>query len=334
MEITQDNIGELPIDNFVEVVAGIYREQDKNRSIWDIWLHATHHAASIGEEARKYKPGTKLLVEIADFAMWLFTFVGKIKRPIGLEIDRHGIEASAIHTDNEKDFSDLIWYKYPKLCPVCFWRRYNDGIKMPSDLSQPCDCLLYPIESRDQSEERAHLKRLQEYAKQHYKDKPNSVDEWQKMFQDIYLANLRHLNLVDISFHLLEEVGEVSDSMARMYTYGKEDFKDGEPTWRRIGLENEIADVTSWMFALINHLELMPEIVREFQKFMFKSIVMRDTPPITLSGIIWSRYGDENRRSLYCPHICKKQVCECPILLVKDKDSLAKMKTYMIDVLT
>ena len=73
MKITQDTVGTLTLDEFVARVVGIYQAKDEKRSIYDIWLHATHHASSIGEEVRKFKPGQKLFIEIADFAMWLFS---------------------------------------------------------------------------------------------------------------------------------------------------------------------------------------------------------------------------------------------------------------------
>ena len=152
------------------------------------------------------------------------------------------------------------------------------------------------------------------------------------MFRTIYQANLRHLNLTSIAFHLLEEVGEVSDAMSRMYTYDERKFKRREPTWHQISLENEIADVCSWLFALVNHLELMPEIVREFHKFVFKSDVRQKK--ITLAGIIWGRYGSNELESLYCPHCKSTGECQCPVLLVLDEETVSKFNRYAIDVLT
>lgn len=160
----------------------------------------------------------------------------------------------------------------------------------------------------------------------HSEDKPESVDEWQKMFKDIYEANLRHIDLEDIAFHLLEEVGEVSDAVVRSYTYEGTDIKAGAPYWRRRFLESEIADVASWTFTLVNCLELVPEIARESQKFTFGETVLRKEK-ITLSRIIWKRYAWP-RNNWYCPHVCKKPICECPIILVNNKDTLKVLKAY------
>ena len=323
MRITKANIGNIPLDEFVSAVAGIYKIQDEKRLIWDVWLHAVNHAAAIGEEARKYKPGKKLLEEIADFSMWLFTFVGKSRDTFGSVAGRQRIEESTIRT--EVTLSDIIWNKYPRVCPVCFGRRTNDGEATDIQLIRPCDCLLYPVETRDPKQVKGYINKLRQYAKDHIDDKPKSVNEWQQLFQNIYEANLRHLSLTDIAFHLLEEVGEVSNAMLRMYTYDREEFAAGEPEWRQKGLESEIADVSSWLFALVNHLEVIPEIGREFQKFLWGEDVVA-LPPIKLSSIIWKRYGSDSLDSLYCPHKCKKPVCECPIWLVRDKRSLTKIR--------
>jgi len=323
MRITKANIGNIPLDEFVTAVAGIYKTQDEKRLIWDVWLHAVNHAAAIGEEARKYKPGKKLLEDIADFSMWLFTFVGKIRDAFGSVAGRQRIEESTIRT--EVTLSAIIWNKYPWVCPVCFGRRINDGEATDIQLIRPCDCLLYPVETRDPKQVRGYINKLRQYAKDHIDDMPKSVNEWQQLFQNIYEANLRHLSLTDIAFHLLEEVGEVSNAMLRMYTYDSEEFVAGEPEWRQKGLENEIADVSSWLFTLVNHLEVIPEIGREFQKFLWGEDVVA-LPPIKLSSIIWKRYGSDSLDSLYCPHKCKKPVCECPIWLVRDKRTLAKIR--------
>lgn len=323
MKITRDNVGNLPLDEFLTAVSGIYSEQDEKRSIYDVWLHATHHAASIGEEVRKFKPGEELFKEIADFAMWLFTFANKINVPLGTDSNPHGIAESTIRVHDKIKFSDIIWNKYPGLCPLCFWRRFQKTEKIEDVHTDPCDCLLYPVETRDK-QEKTQLEKLKEYA--NTRKKPDSVDDWQKMFENIYEANLRHLDLEDIAFHLLEEVGEVSNAVVRSYTYVGGELKAGEPYWRRKFLESEIADVASWIFTLVNCLELVPEIAREFQKFLFGETVLREEK-ITLSRIIWKRYAWP-RNSWYCPHVCQKPVCDCPIVLVNDKKILATLSSY------
>jgi len=334
MTLSRGTIGNIDLDQFVATVSGIYINKDKMRSVWDVWLHATHHAAAIGEEVRKAKPGEELLIEIADFTMWLFTFAGKIREQFDVTattVDpKNKFEEHTIRTD--KGFSDIIWAKYPGICPVCFWHRNEAGVEFSSDdFRKACDCLVREIENRDQSKKRKHVISLREYAQNHDKEKPLNVDDWQFMFRRIYEANLRHVSLIDIGFHLLEEVGEVSDSMVRMYTYKTGeggDFKKFEPKWRQTWLEEEIADVASWLFTLVNHLRFVPEIANAFQKYVFQGVEpIRLEEDIRLSRIIWNRYGNEGLGKFVCP-FCKSTICECPILLIQNGTDYERLVEY------
>jgi|SRR3972149_2870140 len=311
MTLDNKTIGELPLDEFVSVIPRIYSRLDASRSIWDVWLHANHHAAGIGEEARKRRPGGKLLEEIADTAMWLFTFVGKLQAPLGDPKPGERPEESLIRVSSS--YSDLLWNKYPNMCPVCYWRRTQGERTRESSgvFAGPCDCLLADVESRDQTQKRQHVNAIREYAADKVSEKPTSVDKWQDMFARIFAANLRHLDLASIAFHLLEEMGEVSDAMVRMYTY--DGRKPVEPNWSQVWLEEEIADVTSWLFALIESLKLIIDTVDEYEKWRFgEAYTVRDR--ILLSTVLWRRYGADSLRSLFCPH-CRRTPCECSVLL-------------------
>lgn len=331
--ISKDNVGSLDLDAFVDAVRGIYSVKDKERSVWDVWLHAKHHAAAIGEEIRKHKPGEELLYEIADFSMWLFTFVGKIKGTFEIEPTRGKVAESTIRT--EKESSDIIWNKYPRICPTCFWRRSNNSSVLEgAEFSRTCDCLLYDVETRNQETKRSRVRKLRKYAnaRENYEKKPRTVDLWQGMFGEIFKANLRHLGLVDIGFHLLEEVGEVSDAMVRMYTYTN-DFKEGEPTWRQIWLEEEIADVFSWLFTLVNSLQMIPDIAEAYIKYISEDFKL-PKHQIKLSRIIWRRYGSNDLGKFWC-QLCQEPQCRCKIKLVlRSKDYKTLVKYADVDVLS
>ncbi len=219
MDLTDKTIGDTSIDEFVRIIPAIYAVHDKKRNLMDVWLHTNHHAAAIGEEVRKSRPGGKLLEEIADFSMWYFTLIGRLQGRMG--------DAGDSDIDSERErliridhsYSDLLWNKYPGMCPVCYWRRTKgDRVKEAKEIQRRCDCLLWDVEGRDQAQKRKHALALRDFAAE-ARGKPRSVDEWQLMFGTVFGANLRHLDMSDIAFHLLEELGEVSDAMARMYTY-------------------------------------------------------------------------------------------------------------------
>ena len=327
-----ETIGQMPVDDFVNAIRRIYRDKDVKRSIWDVWLHANHHASAIGEEVRKGISGRLLLTEVADFSMWLFTAVNKFRGEIGVPKGHENEQESIIRIGH--GFSDLLWNKYPGFCPVCYWRRTEGNRTKENDpgFRNPCDCLLHDVETRSQDQKRRHTKALRAFSREHRKEKPRGIDQWQKMFARIFEANLRHLTLTSIAFHLLEEMGEVSDAMVRMYTYTEGDFVPGEPSWRRLWLEDELADVSSWLFALVEKLDTVRQTANEYDRWRFGT-AFRDKR-ITLSQIIWKRYGSDDLEDFICPHPPPQQhVCTCPVILVPPDRSVQDVRDKVIDVL-
>jgi len=330
--LSNETVGQIQLDNFVEAIPKIYHNKDVKRSIWDVWMHANHHASAIGEEVRKGISGRLLLTEVADFSMWLFTTVNKLRGEIGVSKDGESEQESLIRIGH--GFSDLLWNKYPGLCPVCYWRRTEGDRTKEEDsgFGNPCDCLLHDVETRSQDQKRQHTKALRAFSREHRQEKSRGIDRWQKMFARIFEANPRHLTLTSIAFHLLEEMGEVSDAMVRMYTYRKEDFVDGEPSWRQIWLENELADVSSWLFALVEKLDTVRQTANEYDEWRFGTSFRNKR--ITLSQIIWKRYGSDKIQDFICPHPPpQKSVCTCPLILVPADRSVKDLQAKVIDVL-
>jgi len=57
-------VGQMPLSAFVEAVNRVYSGKDVKRSIWDVWMHANHHASGIAEEVRRSTSGLGLLREL------------------------------------------------------------------------------------------------------------------------------------------------------------------------------------------------------------------------------------------------------------------------------
>jgi NTP pyrophosphatase (non-canonical NTP hydrolase) len=322
----------MQLDDFVAAIPKIYRNKDAKRSIWDVWMHANHHASAIGEEVRKGTSGRQLLTEIADFAMWLFTAVSKLRGEFGTSSGGESEQETLIRIAH--GYSDLLWNKFPGLCPVCYWRRAkgNKIRERNARLRETCDCLLHDVETRNQNQKRQHTKALRAFSRDQRRNKPRGIDEWQDMFGRIFTANLRHLSLTSIAFHLLEEMGEVSDAMVRMYTYSKKNFVLGEPSWRQVWLEDELADVSSWLFTLVEKLDTVRQTANEYDVWRFGT-GFRDKR-ITLSQIIWKRYGSDDLKDFICPHPpAQQRVCTCPLILVPVDRSVKDVQDKMIDVL-
>jgi NTP pyrophosphatase (non-canonical NTP hydrolase) len=311
MQYSRATVGPMQLDDYVRVVPQIYGAHDQNRSIWDVWCHTLHHGAAVAERIRKNEPPDKLFREIADFSLWLFTFVQKLS-------GRPGKRKSPNETDVEtliriaSSCSDLIWHRYPGVCHLCYARRTKTDRRR--GLLNLCDCAAHPPDCREKKTKRLDSRDLRRFSEANRGRKPKTIDRWQAMFGDVFKANIERLSLLEIGFHLMEELGEVSDAMVRMYSYTENDFRAGEPVWRQARLEGQIADVFSWLFALVeklNHLER-----KEAQANRKAGGTRSPSPePVTLSGVIWRRYGSERLQSFRCP-ACDRAVCSCRLLFV------------------
>lgn len=315
MECSSTDVGKLPLDTFVQVVATIYSTHDMNRSIWDVWCHALHHAAGVAEQIRIGSSDEKLFIEIADFSLWLFTAVLKLRgefgRPGGT---REGPQDRFIRI--QSSCSDLLWQKYPKLCPRCSGHKISGTeLSLVSGAPSPCECLdTQPAEQKDARRER--LTAIRCYSDRICAEKPESIDEWQAMFSAVYGKKTAVATAKEIALHIMEELGEASDAMIRMYTFGQKTFRPGEPNWRQQNLEGQLADVFSRLFALAELAKGSSETVQ------YPSETLKG--PSGLSGIIWRRYGSDSLGSFYCP-FCKKKVCSCPIILVPANTSAEQL---------
>lgn len=122
MKYSRNTVGGMQLDEYVVKIAEIYSANDRNRSLWDVWCHALHHAAAIAERLRKKSPTARVFEEIADFSLWLFTAVNKLAGQLGhlKEQDQTPLE-TLIRIQG--GCSDLLWHRYPKICPLCYVRR-------------------------------------------------------------------------------------------------------------------------------------------------------------------------------------------------------------------
>ncbi len=305
MKYSYAMVGRMQLDDYVRVVPQIYGEHDRHRSIWDVWCHTLHHGANVAERIRKEAPADKLFTEIADLALWMFTTVQKLSGKPG---KRKGASESQVETlvRIQNSCSDLVWHRYPGVCHLCYARRsvsQRHGLDLPL-----CDCSGRKSDRRDRDAKRADVRALRIFSESVRRHKPRTIDDWQLMFASIFAQKIERLSQPEIGFHLLEELGEVSNAIVRMYSYTKGNFRPGEPNWRQARLEDQIADAFSWLFALVQKLNAGPAKNN------------RDAPKvghrrITLSAIIWRRYGADHLNSFRCPS-CDKAVCSCPLVFV------------------
>ena len=329
MEYSRAVISKMSMNEYIAVIPKIYGAHDDKRSVWDVWCHTLHHAAAVAERVRKAASAKDLFKEIADFALWLFTIVHKLGGKFG-ESRGPGETPQESLIRIQSSCSDLLWQKYPGVCPTCYSRRMRDGrgLHESNENFWACECLLHDPETQDKDSRRQAMSALRRFSEENHGKKPHSIDDWQKMFATIFATNLKQQSLEDTALHLMEEMGEASDAMIRMYSYRQDDFSVGEPNWHQLKLESQIADVFSQLFAILGKINLLRMRGLEYEGWRSEAAPLA-LEPIGLAEIIWKRYGCEQRRCFRCQS-CKCPVCSCPIVLVPSTNSINELRALFL----
>jgi hypothetical protein len=104
--------------------------------------------------------------------------------------------------------SDIIWYKYPRVCSTCAV-KINKGLikEITSKNGLKCTC--------DRTADDRVNKKVDNEILDGYREleKPEALDEWVMMFEAIFGHRLHIQSLDSICFHFLEEVGEVTTAL-------------------------------------------------------------------------------------------------------------------------
>jgi NTP pyrophosphatase (non-canonical NTP hydrolase) len=315
MEYSRTVAGQLQLDDYVEIAHRIYSENDKYRSIWDIWAHTLHHAAGIAEAIRKSEPAPDLFDEIADCSLWLLTAIYRMSKKIA-EPDGHDNEPPETLIRIKSSCSNLLWQRYPAVCHLCYLRRTEgDRKKENASTFLVCDCLVHPSDAPYSKEtKRRALAALRKFGQEMLSNKPKTIDEWQEMFGRVFASNIDRLSLTDFALHFLEELGEVSDAMIRIYSYKEGGFTAEEATERQFRLEAQLADSFSRLFAIVGKINRVAEKGSESYRELFKQL-STCTEPIRLSAILWRRYGRDDWNSFWC-RFCGQMPCKCNLIFV------------------
>lgn len=315
------------------------------RSVLDVWLHVVAHVARLAESVRR-EMSARIIADLAATVFWLFSFVSKCQNSL-VPDDR--VFRIALPP------SSLIWNKYPGTCPACFdfWiteQILNLGAVPPSELTavfqreraavlfqlesaaasntvpRPCTCLSriaiteqrhehYRVLEDDLHDLRLHYARQSVVRQRGLTSVPDIEAMFSKLFENSYVL----LSLEAVAFHLLEEVGEVTEALKACYTYERTQAPWSEQAARRrvLKLEEEIADVFSWAFAVV--LKIKKSRFEEVEKYLneFPDRVISGfefTKRITLADIVWTKYGITADKQvsdrLLCPG-CHKRPCGC-----------------------
>lgn len=224
---------------------------DANPGLWDkvepawAWLRFVEISAFVAERVRT-EEYAKMITGLGKALGWLLCFV----KAFGKE---HPKKRFRLFSDN---LSEMFWRKYPGTCYRCAHELAHEKILGTDYL--PCVCLAVPVVPEDRKAFReSYLEKARE------KPRPSTLDEWANMIKVIYGPNHRQLSLSAVALHFLEEVGEVAEDLRKLRELGP---KPDEQIKRKrvMKLQEEIADVFSWILGLLNKLDQSFEKSREY----------------------------------------------------------------------
>jgi NTP pyrophosphatase (non-canonical NTP hydrolase) len=307
------NPGEASIEEYAEAIGSIW-PQDLDRPIWLSWIHVLSHATVACEEVRKNR-WHRVAKELAEVVVWWLTFTRQVTRP-----PKKLCEADRLVPHVGSSASDIVWYKFPRLCPVCLGRwlaDHSSGATEPAALisgkmreinaffkeNPRCTCLAAKkdVEERDENFKSFIKQCVRAYARKvRGKRKPTSLKGMAEMINTIFANCIEVLSVDEIAFHLLEEVGEVSKSLASLYMQDTRDLSAAFSKERQdkvIDFAEELADVFSWSVSLLakiyRFLECAAEFAAEYKTVEGTPELVRGNLDRTrnIVDLIWTIYG-------------------------------------------
>ncbi len=322
------NPDEASIEDYAEAIGSIW-PQDLDRPIWLSWIHVLSHATVACEEVRRNR-WHRVAKELAEVVVWWLTFTQRVTKP-----PKKMSEADRLVPYIGSTPSDIVWYKFPGLCPVCLGRWLADHCAITPDANvlisekmreinaffkenPRCTCLAAKkdVEERDEAFKSFIKACVRAYARKvRSKRKPTSMKGMAGMINTIFANCIEVLSVEEIAFHLLEEVGEVSKSLASLYM---QDIQDPSPDFLKerqdkvIDFAEELADVFSWSVSLLakiyRFLECAAEFAAEYKTVEGTPELVRGNLDRTrnIVDLIWTIYG---KGSILVCEQCKEFPC-------------------------
>ena len=323
--LTNEDYRDASLERYQETIANTWPELMQRPALYT-WLRVVAHATSACEEVRK-RAWDVALCELGDLVNWWLAFIAKLNQL-----------AAVPENDNDVVFalpfppSVIVWLKYPKVCPVEFGLAVGEG-NMPTWDDRPaqlCQCLARKKENEDRSPEQKELakRRLREFANSNSERRPESMAELESSLRGVFASSVYVLQIDEIAFHLLEEVGEVSQALAQASISRAVTQEDAPPelfeTERTIAAQSiaeELADVFSWTVSLVDKLRLQFESLEKYSAVpeeasaeattlkQIQELVVYGARRVNLADIIWRMYG-KPFEEFRC-RVCKLATCRC-----------------------
>lgn len=326
-QITYHQRFEASIEDYIRDVKVIW-PLNSRRSPLHIWMEVVGTAARVCEGVRKLEWDI-VIDELAALIMWWFAFIGRAN-----DLDKGSGDFVLFRIPDKAE--DILWRNYPGCCPVCvatsIQNNPNHSIEQVL-VNTTCTCLItkQSVEERAQDIKQLTARLVKETSQLRFEDKPVTLFDFAEMFAELYQANIYLLSPEEIAFHLLEEVGEVSDAIVdatihrqstirpRPKNENLEEFiKEAKEKMEHI--EKELADVFSWSIGLLEKSkQILSSASRLCNKFneetINKAVLNRlleilnvPTQTLNIVDMIWKKYEFNGKLG---HKLCKSSICKC-----------------------
>jgi len=200
----------LTLDDLYKMVAHIYSEQNAHRPASATFAHFVEVCGMLTVHARsKKREGINFMDSLCKALGWYFPLLAKFK-------------VSSVE--------EIIFRKYPNVCPYCRRRPHEDFIcKTTQGTAKTVD----HIALRAEREKNAN-------------NRPLGISDWQAMFQRIYPRSLDDARASRSTLGLFEELGELAEAVRVFDRYPKY-------------FAGEVADVFSYLMGLANEHMLLEQ---------------------------------------------------------------------------
>jgi len=230
------------MDDWYQLINSIYLEANFYRDPSSILTHLVEITGGLAAASiGKVKPNVTEEEFLAKALGWWLTLCGKVRI---------------------RSVEGMIWAKYPNVCPYCEKKPH---------VSRDC-------KRRKKTHKDIDWEALRTIGSNNLADKPRTISDWQKMFDDIYGRDEAG-DKQKIMARITEELGELAESVRLLPV-------------THMYFMNEATDVFAWLMRLANQIEE--------EKGTDESEIGR-----VLEHALWHQYPG------VCS-FCKNRPCKCP----------------------
>ncbi|TFH07097.1 MAG: hypothetical protein E4H08_10080 [Candidatus Atribacteria bacterium] len=272
------NVEKASIDDLASQVGKIWGRRDTKRPPLVQWLGVVDHTSRLVEFVRKSK-WDQVVIEIGEVFVWWLSFMNRLAQEPS---DTDALELTNAVLFLPGKVSDIVWSKYPGVCPVCFGLEVarRAGVSIEENQEEKpaipgvstlvaaheamiregsCRCLSRndAIENRPQWFKDYTKEAISGVIPSIRDQKPTTLNELENMFKRLFSSKYDIMSVVEVALHLQEEVGEIANAMLRLHCQPHKDSSKSEDleeyraerSIRMRSLAEELADVFSWLVA-------------------------------------------------------------------------------------